>query len=135
MGLKAAWKALWGSQEPAPAPTVTPPQTDADAFQAAETLAQLAGQVHAHHAELAQLRLEWAETLDKFTAWANRQAARDRGRVTRAMRSMEPDEEGGDTPVSPQQTLELSGAPAGSESNGMPHRHPKADLYARIRRG
>lgn len=135
MGLKAAWKALWSSPELAAAPTVTPPQTDADAFQAAETLAQLAGQVHAHHAELAQLRLEWAETLDKFTAWANRQAARDRGRVTRAMRSMEPDEEEGAPGMPVQQTLELSGAPGSSESNGQPHRHPKADLYARIRRG
>lgn len=29
-------------------------------------------------ADLAQLRLEWAETLDKLSNWASRQAARDR---------------------------------------------------------
>ena len=131
MGIKAAWRALWASSAAAPVVTVTPPQTDTDTFQTAETVAQLAGQVHAHHAELAQLRLEWAETLDKFTAWANRQAARDRGRVQRAMRSMEPGEDEGDAGGSPQASLPLLEAPSAPPANG---RHPKADLYARIQR-
>lgn len=134
MGLRAAWNALRGREEAA----VTAPkhvhEATPDELSRAETLDELAQQVHSHHAEIAQLRLEWAETLDKFTAWANRQAARDRGRVQRAMRSMEPSEEDEGPLPSPQQSLALSEAASAPQltANG---RHHKADLYARIRRG
>lgn len=132
MGLKAAWKALLGRSDAVVIPPNYVHEPEPDGLERAATLDELAGQVHAHHAEITQLRLEWAETLDKFTAWANRQAARDRGRVQRAMKSMEPSEEDEGPPVSPQETLQLSGDPAGPPMNG---RHHKADLYARIRRG
>lgn len=132
MGLKAAWKAFLGH----PQAPVTPPayvhEPSPDELSKAETLAELAAQLHALHSDHTQLRLEWAETLDKFTAWANRQAARDRVRMKASMREIEGMETEGD----PAQ-LSAFPAPAGAPAESPPAngRHPKADLYARIRRG
>jgi hypothetical protein len=42
-------------------------------------------------AQVSQLQLAWSETLDKLTAWGNRQAARERRRADRAL-----DQLGGD---------------------------------------
>lgn len=100
---------------------------------------EIVAAVNAHHAEITQLRLEWAETLDKFTAWANRQAARDRVRMKASMRSMEdaddtetpPPQPNGSQPMLPFGNMESAGIPATPNGN---YRHPKADLYARIRR-
>lgn len=132
MGIKAAWKAFLGHPEASHtvAPYVHEPSPDE--LSKAESLADLASQLHAMHADFTQLRLEWAETLDKFTAWANRQAARDRVRMKASMREIEGMETEGD----PAQ-LSAFPAPAGAPAESPPAngRHPKADLYARIRRG
>lgn len=141
MGLKSAWKALWSRSAATsdtirvvrePSPELPAPLLDVPDY------SEIVAAVNAHHAEITQLRLEWAETLDKFTAWANRQAARDRVRMKASMRSMEPDSNEPD----PDQLPLLHGSqpmPAGAGMEGIPgngaaHRHPKADLYARIRR-
>jgi hypothetical protein len=102
-------------------------------------LADLTAAVNSHHAEIAQLRLEWAETIDKFTAWANRQAARDRVRMKKSMGEMAERAEFEDDPdvptarsAQPMPQSGMEGIPVGA---GNGHRHPKADLYARIRGG
>jgi hypothetical protein len=130
MGLKAAWKALVGgvASTPQPAPEV-PEALELSGFP------ELVAMTNAHHAELAQLRLEWSETLDKITAWANRQAARDRVRFKASMKATEAGDDDGQfelTPAGAQPMAQsaMEGIPGGAV-NG--HRHPKADLYARIR--
>lgn len=134
MGLKAAWNALIGRHEAVPEGPKRVHEPEPESFQDAQNLLELAQQVHAHHAEITQLRLEWAETLDKFTAWSNRQAARDRVRMKRAMQSMEPDGEPEPTSEQPTFFEAGSGAPSEPPNGGNGFRHPKADLYARIRR-
>lgn len=129
MGFKAAWRALVHGQDPTrEAAAVAPGQ---GVLQPIHSLDDLAAAVNSLHRELAQLRLEWAETLDKMTAWANRQAARDRIRLkaTPLAGEDEPDQ----VPAA-QHSLPFT-APA-PEGNGTPSglRHPKADLYARIQR-
>lgn len=133
MGLKEAWNALRkGSNSPQRPETELREPTE-EQFRQAETLEALAQQVHGHHAELAQLRLEWAETLDKFTAWSNRQAARDRVRLKRAMAAQDDSEEGEGSPPQPEQFREVVGQSGEPFQVPNGHRHPKADLYARIR--
>lgn len=128
MGLKAAWRALFGRSEAAPVPTLTgaepPPVVPYP------TLSELAAALNGHHRELAQLRLEWAETLDKMTAWANRQAARDRVRIKHSMDTVEANESEPEPAPSPQ----LPMFPANGHEPPATGRHPKADLYARIQR-
>lgn len=134
MGLKAAWRALFGRIEAAgvlasdhrEAPTVAPQPT----------VAELAAAINAHHRELSQLRLEWAETLDKMTAWANRQAARDRVRIKAAL--PDDDAEDGEHTASRRVTApdptQVPMFPTNGHDAPAPARHPKADLYARIQR-
>lgn len=73
-----SWYWPWNRQqtpsEP-PAAAAAPPPAPLDGSLEAR-LSQLT-------AELAGLRLEWSETLDKLGRWASRQAARDRRRVDR----------------------------------------------------
>lgn len=64
------------------APTPAPPLSEPSAL---AQLAALAAELRQFQAELSQLRLEWQETLDKITAWANRQAARDRRAIGKAL--------------------------------------------------
>lgn len=55
----------------------------------------LEAQIAELRGEFAVVRLEWAEVLDKVTAWANRQAARDRVMLKQRLDAMnaEPAEE------------------------------------------
>lgn len=75
--------------------------------------------------EMANLQLQWAEVLDKITAWGNCVAARERQRVKRALEDVETVEaEGDDLPPS----QNVSPQPPGP----LPGRSNKADLYARM---
>jgi len=55
-------------------------------------------------ADLAQLRLEWAETLDKLSAWAKRQSKRERDELDRQLPPALPEQ-------SPKLVPEASGGP------------------------
>ena len=130
MGLKAAWKALFSRPE-----IVTIASQVDDESLHDPTITQLVTMTNGHHAEITQLRLEWAETLDKFTAWANRQAARDRVRMKKSMGEMAAQ----DADLFEESTSGAQPMPVATGMEGIPaspenHRHPKADLYARINR-
>lgn len=84
--------------------------------------------------EFALLRMEWAEVLDKITAWANRQAARDRVAFRKALGDRPPQ----DDPEAEAGRIE---AEATAAANGVqnpptpaPGQHPKAALYQRLSR-
>ena len=70
-------------QSPAPLATEPPP----------ETIGQLSARLDGVESQLATLRLEWTETLDKITAWANRQAQRDRAALKRQLAEQDQDSE------------------------------------------
>lgn len=127
MQLKAALRVLFGRGSPkAPErPQETPAELEA-----------LAVAINAQYSEIAQLRLEWAETLDKFTAWANRQAARDRMRLKKKFGEVEDSEKDTEYDLTPPRTAHPIG---GTPMEGIPqepvsNRHHKAELYARINR-
>jgi hypothetical protein len=48
------------------------------------------GRLSQVESDLAMVRLEWAEVLDKINAWANRQAARDRVALKRTLGAAQP---------------------------------------------
>jgi hypothetical protein len=69
------WYAPWNKQ----APTSQPPEHAPTAPQ--EPSEPLAAQLSHLTADVAALRLEWSEVLDKLNRWAKRQTARDRRQV------------------------------------------------------
>lgn len=97
------------SQELSEAPALSPAQLD--------RIDGLEREVARLGAQLADIQLAWAETLDKLTAWANRQATRDRRTLGRKL------EDTGESFEGPQHVQE---APA---SAAPP---TKAELRARL---
>jgi hypothetical protein len=55
----------------------------------ADAKTELAAQLSQLTADVAGLRLEWAEILDKINRWASRQAARDRRRASAELDGLE----------------------------------------------
>lgn len=104
-----------GSQEP-------PPDDDEVASSISAQLSQLTS-------DLAGLRLEWAEVLDKLNRWASRQSARERRRAVAQL-----DQLSGD---GPEIAEDASGATNGHElGNGaqVDRSIAKAALRAKLRR-
>jgi len=71
--------------------------------------------------ELASLRLEWAEVLDKINRWASRQAARERQRAVRELSAMSDDQE----------TLQEAQGP--TNDAGMGSQADRATIKAQLR--
>lgn len=162
MGLKSVLRRFWYGFDPTTTRQDAPGRTNGegaiseggaetdrgseaagDAVEVAPDLVELAKAVNHIRSEMMLLRLEWAEVIDKLTAWSNRQAARDRVRAKKNLDRMNDDDDGegiaaeaeaaaaGGTPEVPHR-----GSERVPELNGVPltGRHPKADLYARARR-
>jgi hypothetical protein len=135
MGLKAVLLRWLGGAEPQMAhqearsgPIPVPPDQDEGGESNDDQEARLERLV----SEFALLRMEWAEVLDKITAWANRQAARDRVAFRKALGDRPPGED--------DQGAAAIEADAVTAANGVeiprpvPGQHPKAALYAQLRR-
>lgn len=75
------WLKRAAKPAPNPPPAPSPPE-----------IQELTLTVRALQADLTQIRLEWQETLDKITAWANRAAARDRRAVHKALEAPQTEE-------------------------------------------
>lgn len=83
----------------------------------------LAVKVSQLEGELAGIRLEWAEVLDKINRWASRQAARERQRAVREL---------GNLAEAPETHEDAPGPTNGGESGSMADRaSAKAQLRAR----
>jgi hypothetical protein len=82
------------------------------------TLAQL-------QAEFAQLRLEWADTLDFIQHWAGRQAKRDAKAIKQKLGDPAPDSEPvAHNPVTPMDKSELRRRALQLRQNGVGHHTP-----------
>lgn len=88
MGVWSALKALRRRSATVEAPEDAPGATISEA--------PLPDDVHAAlrklQGEMADMQLHWAEVLDKLTAWANRQSARDRQHARRALDQLATDQ-------------------------------------------
>lgn len=138
MGLKAVIRRWVGVAE-APATREDAPRAtsgEPDGVEVPPDFADLPRAVFELKSEVTLLRMEWAEVLDKITAWANRQAARDRVAFKKALTVEEPREDDREVRIE-QEARAAAGLPEPENGVGhpVPHRHPKADLYQRIRRG
>jgi len=87
--------------------------------------------VQAAKSEIALLRLEWAEVLDKITAWANRQAARDRVTMRNLLKEPIPDSD--ESRVEVEARMAAAETPQLEERNGSISRS-KLTRYANRQR-
>jgi hypothetical protein len=118
------WKLPWDRQT-----TPSEPPQNAQA-PAVEPPGSLEARVSHLTAELAALRLEWSETLDKLGRWASRQSARDRRRVDRDLDAL-----GSDDPSTHEDAPGATIA-GGADSGSLSDRSAlKAALRRRIHNG
>lgn len=113
MGLWRRFRALVGDRRtldvgsgrtnPAPDGSELDPEEEGPQRSLEAQIAELRG-------EFAVVRLEWAEVLDKVTAWANRQAARDRVMLKQRLDQMNAE--------APEERVEREARTAGNGLNG-----------------